>query len=752
MEITTTDIGSNAITFTNTFIPKEASPTPKAIVCGWQVKGYGTAETFVDDIYRFTDTHACTDSEYAVACILNCTDDGGNRRYPILLLDFDKKENEEVCTPQGKIKLLEAVKSLDANYAIYSTRSGGVHVGLFLDDCCHFNVYSYIYKQMVEIVEERSGWKSDPKVLSERRNFVIPVHPRHMYKVETSKTNLQCKGVIVPDAVVPVKQKKIAYTATVGDKFTTTFALLDKLVENHAIAKYEETQNNGKTIYRIYMNGEDATTPLNWYCYGEGYYFYSYTDAEAKFTPTQWFYKIIAQTEAVQGNLDWWDDWSRKYFYFDKLSLTNEAGWVVVKGLHSAGVSFYEDKFEQRIYAVETANPNVIRQNKKPQELTSNLLRKLETDYPLAFMVQSDESKKPAQIQKSQYLPNLELYAHEHGKNRMVDSLKADLKRVEEECPELLDKTPKEVVAEMVDAVFGDHVEHKNLLVEAMEKFTFASVARAITDNPDGFKFDNCIVLEGKQGIRKSTFCQHFTGAEFHESMAGEAIQNHKDMVLSFDGKRVIELEECSKITRQRDANHIKAHLSQATDTIRKPYAAETYRHVRRYVHIATTNDTQFLKDSTGNRRFWCVKCTHNPKRKEYIQADWLVANRWRLWGFFYNLVQSVEEEKWSQYTILPHQAEMALEEIASGKVYEKDSKIQIRIWFDGIQEDDSWEVFTTHMALEAIFGSEEGKLSQRDKNYHADDFKEVAAEFGYEWGRCRKTGDWEGKYIWSKN
>ena len=764
-EKTTTDIGSNAITFTNTFIPKEAVPTPKSIVCGWQVKGFGYADSFVDDLFKFQTTHECTGTNYAVACILNCTDDGdGNRTYPILLFDFDKKDNLENCTNEGKQKLLKAVQSLDANFVIYSTRSGGVHVGLFLDDCRHFNVYKHIYKQMVDIVEERSGWKSDPKVLSERRNFIVPIHPRNMYKVETSKQNTQCKGVIVPDAVVPAKQKKIACTATVGDKYSSNLLLLDKLVENGAIDKYEETQNDGKTIYRIYMNGEDASTPLNWYCFGEGYYFYSYTDAELKMKPSEWFYGVIAKTEAVQNDVEWWDDWSRKYFYFDKLKLTNEAGWMAVKDLHGFGVSFYEDKFQQRIYAIETANPNVIRQNPKPQELTSNLLRKFETDYPTAFVI-AEEGKKPAQIQKSQYLPNVELYANEHGKNRMVDSLKADLKRVEDECPELLDKTPQEVCKEMVDAVFGDKLENKNLLVEAMAKFTFASVARAVTDNPDGYKFDNCIVLEGKQGIRKSTFCQYYCGAEFHESMGADAIANHKDMVLAFDGKRVVELEECSKITRQRDANHIKAHLSQATDTIRKPYAAETFRHVRRYVHIATTNDSQFLKDSTGNRRFWCVKCNHNPKQKEYINADWLKENRWRMWGYFYHLIQKTAEEDWSKFTILPHQYEMAFEDVANGKIHESDTKIQIRMWFDKapMSEEasvaETWDCFAYHTAIDSIFanasnGDFQKTMDQKQYNYYASDFKEVAAEYGYEYirNRAKDKAFPAGEYRWCRN
>ena len=753
METENKTIGRNAITFTTTFIPKDAVPTPKSIVCGWQLKGYGYKETFVDDLFKFKTRNA----EYECACILNCTDDESGRVYPVLLLDFDKKDNLENCTNEGKRKLLETFESLECNFGIWSTRSGGVHAALFLDDCRHFNVYSHVYKQMVDIIEERSGWKTDPKVLSERRNFIVPIHPRNMYKMEVSKTNVQCHGIVVAEtpkrlSTHATSQKKTPCTAIVGDKYSSNVELLDKLVENGAIAKVEETQNDGKTILRIYMNGEDASTPLNWYCFGEGYYMYSYTDAELKMTPTQWFFKVIAQTEVVQNDVEWWDEWSRKYFYFDKLELTNEAGWAVVKGLHQAGVEFFEDKFEQRVYAVESANPNVIRQNKKPQELTGNLLKKFETDYPNAFVIEAD-GKKPAQVQKSQYLPNVELYAHEHGKNRMIDSLKADLKRVEDECPELLDKTPNEVCQELVDNVFGDLVENKHLLVEVMSRFAFASVARAITDNPDGFKFDNCLVLEGQQGIRKSWFCQHLTKPEFHESMAGEAIANHKDMVLSFDGKRVIELEECSKITRQRDANHIKAHLSAATDTIRKPYAAETYRHVRRYVHIATTNDSQFLKDSTGNRRFWCFKLKHSPKRNEHLETEWLIENRWKLWGYFFNVIKNLAEEDWSKHSIIPHTIAMELEGIASGKVYESDSKIQIRMWFEKLGERgdaSEWIVFQNRTALDDVFGGDGLKLTTQEYNRYSDDFKEVAVEFGYEYIRCRKKGRWDGKYVWA--
>ena len=777
------------ITFTDSYLDADRSVKDsggnfirKSIITNWKPIGQSTPDDFAASVYKYAKKHAVHNPPdsgnteyYPVAAILTSTDIGGIRNYPVLFFDIDKKDNEEFIKKVKDENLKAAhihniLHYIGYQSAYWTTRSGGCGIVIFMLNCSTYKQYQYYYHKIVKQIEAY-GWKTDPKVLSERRNAIIPATAKNI-KIEDGDY-LDCLHEdSLPDdefmaAVTASKTKKTtthatattkaAPTAIIGDniKYSTPEKMVETLISLGAIDKAEMVTANGKEIIRIYMNGEDASTPLNWYMYSKGHYIYSYTDKEVKNNPANWFYKVIAKTDAVRRNLEWWDNWARRYFYFTRITATNKKGWEVVEKLFHEGVDFYEDKFEQRIYCKEADNPYSVIKNQKPQELSSVLLRRLETDYPDSFgewEVTEEGGPRFIQTSKAAYLPNIELYANEHGKNRMIDELKANLERIKAECPDYLDKTPMEVSQELTDNVFEGKIKNEVTFISALHRLLFASVARAITDNADGYKFDNCIVLQGQQGIGKSLFSQELCGAQFHESMGADAINNSKDMVLSFDGKRIIELEECSKITRQRDANHIKAHLSAATDTIRKPYAAETYRHIRRYVHIATTNDSQFLKDTTGNRRFWCFELTHSRAKGERVNIAWLKDNRWKIWGYFYNMAKGIDESEWHHHTILPHDVEMKLEDIASTKVYEKDTKITIRMWFDKNQADPEWQVFTNRSAIDNIFGTVDNPVRPNDYNHYTDELKEVAAEYNYIYDRNRKKGKWKNLYVWAKN
>ncbi|WP_367142626.1 VapE domain-containing protein [Mesorhizobium sp.] len=70
----------------------------------------------------------------------------------------------------------------------------------------------------------------------------------------------------------------------------------------------------------------------------------------------------------------------------------------------------------------------------------------------------------------------------------------------------------------------------------------------------------------------------------------------------------MIEVGELSALKRS-DVETIKKFMSRSTDTFRAPYERTTEDHPRQSVFIATTNDEHYLKDQTGNRRFWPLAC-----------------------------------------------------------------------------------------------------------------------------------------------
>jgi len=122
-----------------------------------------------------------------------------------------------------------------------------------------------------------------------------------------------------------------------------------------------------------------------------------------------------------------------------------------------------------------------------------------------------------------------------------------------------------------------------------------------------GVKFDYCVVLEGAQGIGKSTVCAILGGDWYGDVIIDP---RNKDTIDALRGKWVIELSEM-EVTRRADAQALKAFVSRTSDRARLAYARAALDFPRQCVFIGTINpdDMGYLVDATGNRRFWPVKC-----------------------------------------------------------------------------------------------------------------------------------------------
>jgi predicted P-loop ATPase len=120
-----------------------------------------------------------------------------------------------------------------------------------------------------------------------------------------------------------------------------------------------------------------------------------------------------------------------------------------------------------------------------------------------------------------------------------------------------------------------------------------------------GCKMDNVLVLQGKQGIKKSTALSVVGGAwyaEGHESIGS------KDFYLTLHGKLLVEIAEMETFSRAEIAK-VKQVITCQTDRYRTPYGALAVDYPRRNVFVGSTNEDAFLRDPTGARRFWPVYC-----------------------------------------------------------------------------------------------------------------------------------------------
>jgi predicted P-loop ATPase len=134
-------------------------------------------------------------------------------------------------------------------------------------------------------------------------------------------------------------------------------------------------------------------------------------------------------------------------------------------------------------------------------------------------------------------------------------------------------------------------------------KFLVAAVARAFRP---GCKFDSVLTLQGAQGAGKSTLARILASDDFFtDNISGDLGQ--ADVVQSLQGRWIVELAELDGL-RRSDVPTVKAFLSRTADRARFAYERHAADYPRQCVFIATTNEDAFLRDSTGNRRFWPVK------------------------------------------------------------------------------------------------------------------------------------------------
>ncbi len=151
-------------------------------------------------------------------------------------------------------------------------------------------------------------------------------------------------------------------------------------------------------------------------------------------------------------------------------------------------------------------------------------------------------------------------------------------------------------------------------------RFAISAVARVFSP---GAKVDNVTVLEGEQGIGKSTFVRVLAGDEHFADTP--IVMGEKDSYQALRGKWLIELGELHSLSRS-DLNRAKNFISATFDTYRPSYGRRTRDFPRQCVFVGTTNALEYLRDETGNRRFWPVRCTQ-------LDLDRLRADRDQLWA-----------------------------------------------------------------------------------------------------------------------
>jgi hypothetical protein len=159
--------------------------------------------------------------------------------------------------------------------------------------------------------------------------------------------------------------------------------------------------------------------------------------------------------------------------------------------------------------------------------------------------------------------------------------------------------------------------------IEILRRFMIGAVARIFLP---GSKFDTMLVLQGKQGKRKSTFVLELFGKQW---TAEELPGFDKEGSRHIQGKWAVEVAELSTLLRSREAQSAKAFLSRVVDRFDEKFERSQDR-PRQCVFIGTTNDDDFLRDATGERRYLIIRIIEN------IDIDRLKGLRAEAWGEAY--------------------------------------------------------------------------------------------------------------------
>lgn len=163
-----------------------------------------------------------------------------------------------------------------------------------------------------------------------------------------------------------------------------------------------------------------------------------------------------------------------------------------------------------------------------------------------------------------------------------------------------------------------------------MRKSLCAAVGRAVTG---GIKYDYMPIFTGPQGIGKSTFLRILGKDWFSDSLTTFEGKEAAELI---QGTWINEIGELSAFTKQ-ETQVIKQFLSKTDDIYRAAYGRRTDKYPRRCVFFGTSNDSEFLKDATGNRRFWPVDVGVHPAKKSVwnqlpLEVDQIWAEAYLYW------------------------------------------------------------------------------------------------------------------------
>lgn len=262
----------------------------------------------------------------------------------------------------------------------------------------------------------------------------------------------------------------------------------------------------------------------------------------------------------------------------------------------------------------------------------------------------------------------------------------------------------------------GAHDDDADYLAFVGKKWLTAAVKRIYEP---GCKFDHVLVIEGSQGRGKSTALEYmatFGGEPYFTDNVKIGDISRDNTIMMLQGSVIVELAELAGFNK-KDDEEIKGWITLKVDRCRRPYDKVVSHFPRQFVLAATTNTYDYLKDPTGNRRYW-------PIKSGTMQLDLIAEDRLQLWA------EAVHLYKSGLY-IGPNADEMEMAKIAQEK------RLSVDSWEDDVLAAIS--NFNTESGFKLRRLLTEMGLGLRDRDYKAE--RRVSA--------ILRSNGYENKAVW---
>ncbi len=238
-----------------------------------------------------------------------------------------------------------------------------------------------------------------------------------------------------------------------------------------------------------------------------------------------------------------------------------------------------------------------------------------------------------------------------------------------------------------------------------------------------GCKFDYVLVLEGPQGSRKSSLLATLGGKKSPESTSPRQhfwhvettmSTDNKDFYMQFIGKLFVEFSEGETLNRT-ETKKMKGIITTELDRYRPPFGRTSQDFPRRCVFAMTTNQEEYLKDETGNRRWLPVRLV-----KKKADTQWAEDNRDQLFAEAYHRVVNLKENVHE----LPEEETLAVQN--SRRIHDPDTDTIVE-WYYKLTHEQKMDGITVKNAFQFLHGNREsGSVDRSSEMRLADIFKNV--------------------------